>query len=124
MKRISLSIFCGILFPILYIFLVGSICEFIFPTYSLDTMQVYGEPSMGLILAPIAVPVWVYDFIRFNQYFGLRNFFDTIWFRVFWMVGFNISIYSFLSYFLFWYFDLFKRSNTISYQDPPSPPEF
>lgn len=124
MKRILLSTLCGIFFPILYLVIVESICELIFPEYHLDTMQVYGEPSMGLILAPIAIPVWVYDFIRFNQYFGLREFFDTFWFRLIWTVGFNISLYTLLSYFLFWYFGWFKSFKSIIYGDPPNPPQF
>ncbi|NJM53477.1 MAG: hypothetical protein HC846_08870 [Blastocatellia bacterium] len=124
MKRILLSILCGILFPILYMAIIGSIDDFVFPNYDLTTREIYGQASMGLILAPIAIPLWIYDFIRFNQYFGLREFFDTFWFRLIWTVGFNISLYTILSYFLLWYLGNRKSSTQTNYQNPPSPPQF
>lgn len=124
MKRILISILCGVLFPILYMVIIGSIDDFIFPQYDLTTREVYGQASMGLILAPIAIPFWVDDYIRFNQYFGLRMYLDTFWFRLIWTVGFNISLYTILSYFLFGYLGFFKSAEQSNFQNPPLPPQF
>jgi hypothetical protein len=124
MKRILLSILCGIFFPILYTVIIGIFHALLFPRYDLISMKLYGQETMGLFLTPVAIPVWIYEFIRFNHYFGLPDFFDTFWFRLIWTVGFNISLYTILNYLLFWYFGLFKSSQTVTYQDPPSPPKF
>lgn len=123
MKRIIISILGGILFPILYTVAAGIICEFVLPQYKLDTMLVANEPSIGLIFAPIAIPVWLYNYIHFYNFFGYRYYLDTIIFRTFLFLGFNITLYTFLTYLLLWYFSLFKKTETKTYQDPPLPPQ-
>jgi len=127
MKRIILSILGGIIFPILYTFIAGFLAALIswsFPQYNLMDMQVKGQASPGLIFAPIAIPFWIYDHIRFYRFFGLRYIFDTVWFRVTWTLGFNFLLYSGLTYLFLWYFSLFKQSELFVHQDPPPPPQF
>jgi hypothetical protein len=123
MKRISISILSGILFPILYTVTAGVISESVLPQYKLDTMQVAGEPSMGLIFAPVAIPFWLYNYIHFYNFFGFRYFLDTIIFRTILILGFNIILYTFLTYFLLWYFGLFEKAKAETYQSPPLPPQ-
>lgn len=127
MKRIIASLISGIVFPILFTLLAGfsaSFIENLFPQYNLMDMEIKGEATLGVIFAPIAVPFWIYDFIRFYNYFGLQNILDTFWFRVLWTVGFNFLFYTGLAYLFFWYFSFLKQSNTITYTDPPQPPHF
>jgi hypothetical protein len=123
MKRVIFSILGGILLPIIFVLLGASIAG-LFSEYNLQTMQVKGQASPGIILAPIAIPFWIYDYIRFYNYFGFRSFFDTFWFRVTLTIGFNFLLYSGLMYLFFWYFGFFKRKESGNYQDPPLPPQF
>ncbi len=124
MKRIIVSIFGGIICPILIAFLAAFIAQLL-PQYPfLDTMRVKGMASPGLLYAPVAIPFWMCDYIRFYQYFGLRMFFDTVWFRAIFTLSFNFLLYAGLTYLFLWYFGLFKSSKPIIYQDPPSPPQF
>lgn len=125
MKRIIFSILTGIFFPILYVLIVVPISILIFPDKHLTTTYGYnGEATLGLILAPIALPFWGYDFIKFYNHFGFGVYLNTIWFRLFFIVGFNFSFYTILSYFLFSYLGWFKSSKQVIYQDPPNPPDF
>lgn len=128
MKRILLSILGGVLFPIILTFLIGffaAFVEWLFPQINLMDMQVKGQASPGLIFAPIAVPFWIYDYIRFYNYFGLRYIFDTVWFRTTWTLGFNFLLYTILTYLLLCYFKLFgKPSSFVSENPPPPPPKF
>ncbi len=127
MKRIVASIIGGIILPILLTFLAGFAAAFVnyfFPQYNLMDMQVKGQASPGLIFAPIAIPFWIYDYIRFYNYFGLRNIFDTVWFRITWTVSFNLLLYTGLTYLLLWHLNLLGQSKLVAYSEPPQPPQF
>lgn len=87
-------------------------------------MQVKGQASPGLIFAPIAVPFWIYDYVSFYNYFGLRYIFDTVWFRVTWTLSFNFLLYAGLTYIFLWYFKFFKKPELFVSQNPPPPPKF
>lgn len=123
MKRIIISILGGILFPLLYTVLAAAITDLLLPRYNLDTMQVAGEPTMGLVFAPVAIPFWLYNYIRFYNFFGFRIVFDTMIFRAILFAGFNVILYTFLTYLLLWYFGLFKQQKLENYQKPPPPPK-
>lgn len=124
MKRILLSMLTGILFPILYMILIGTFHALLFSKYDLISMEIYGQSTMGLFLTPVALPVWMYDFIKFHNHFGYGIYLDTLWFRLLLMLGFNFSLYAILSYFLFSYFGWFSSIKALTYQQPPKPPEF
>ncbi len=127
MKRIIASLIGGIVFPTILFFLAGFSSFFIekyFPQSNLTDMEIKGHSTPGLIFAPIAIPFWIYDYIRFYDFFGLRYIFDTVWFRVVWTLGFNFLLYAGLTYLFLWYFSLLKQSNAVVYNDPPQPPSF
>jgi hypothetical protein len=123
MRRIIISILGGILFPILYTVVAVVICELVLPQNELDTIQVADEPSMGLIFAPVALPFWLYNYIHFYNFFGFGYFLDTIIFRTILFSGFNVILYTFLTYLLLSYFGLFKKTKAETYQEPPLPPQ-
>ena len=127
MKRILVSFIGGIILPILLTFLAGFAAAFVnyfYPQYNLMDMQVKGQASPGLIFAPIAIPFWIYDYIRFYNYFGLKYVFDTVCFRTTWTISFNFLFYTGITYLLLWHFNLLDQSKTIAYSDPPKPPQF
>lgn len=122
MKRVIVSILGGLLFPVAYTFFAAGVC-WLFPEYNLITMQLYGEATPGIIFTPVGVPVYIYEYIHFHNFFGLWGIFDTFWFRFTWMVGFNILLYTAITYLLLRRFGIFK-TKTAEYSTPPLPPEF
>ena len=79
MKRIIASLISGIIFPILFTLLAGFSVSLsrIFSQYNLMDMEIKGDATPGIIFAPIAVPFWIYEYIRFYNFFGSQNIFDT-----------------------------------------------
>lgn len=122
MKRITQSILGGILFPVLYAVILGLIVDFLLPQYNLDTFTYNGAHYPGLVFAPVSIPLYLYiyggDKINFHPIFG------TFLFRTIWFLGFNILLYTFLTYLLLWFIDSFKKKEHKNYKTPPLPPEF
>lgn len=121
MKRLIFSILGGLLFPVIYTVVVGTLSDY-FPQYFPDRIYLFGKPTFGWIFAPIAVPFWIYSVIEYYRFFGLPFIFNTTWFRVVFTIGFDVLLYTMLTYAVLWYFGIFKKKTQQTLENPPPPP--
>ena len=108
MKRVLLSIVCGVLIPFLYGVVIGSLSTHI-QSYAISQALYFPIGWPRLLLQRI-IPLDVFPF-RDGDKFPLFLY----------MVFCNVVLYGSLSYFLFWEF---SRRRKPQLEAPPDPPNF
>ncbi len=121
--RLMISIVCGLLIPVLYTIGAGALTA-TFPQYLPDTMQMFGEPVPGPILAPTLFPFYLITWLEVNSYFGWGLLLDSMWFRVLATLIPNFLLYSILTYSVLLVFRRRKKMKLVGIQIPPPPPSF
>jgi hypothetical protein len=120
MKRIIIAILGGIFLPVILTLLAATIA-WLLPQYNLVTIYINGNPAPGLILAPVSIPIYIYDYLNLNYH----PVFGTFWFRTIWFFGFDFVLYALLTYLAVSYFGLFQPKEKLKYStEPPPPPKF
>ena len=120
MRRISLSIMFGFLFPFACLTTVATISVYI--PQRLIVSRFYGQPAPGIIVAPFALPVYASIFIEEKQI--LPPILDIFWFRVILFVLFNWCFYGTIFYIILGRFKIFKKKSAACSNKPPPPPLF
>ena len=120
MKRFTISIALGLVIPILYTIIAGSLTD-IFPAYFSDSMKLFGENVPGRILAPTMFPIYLIMWLKANSYFGWYLLFDNPLFRLVTIIVPNVLIYSLVSYGFLRLFGLPRSKEVVGNQDPPPP---
>jgi hypothetical protein len=97
MKRLFASIAGGILIPVIYTFVVGTVTDIVFAPDG-DTIYWNGKPMPGLTFAPTLFPMYLIEFAL--QYGPTSAIFVLLnpWFRLTFTVLFDFFLYAFLTY--------------------------
>ena len=120
MKRVLASIIFGLAFPIVYGAL-AALMTVIFPGTFASTIQIFGEPAPGPVYAPILATVYLYNWIKLNDFVGIPLIFDTLWFRAVLTIITPVAFYSGLSYFVLMKLGFASSKSVETWSDPPPP---
>ena len=120
MRRISLSIIFGFIFPFACLTIIAIISVYIPQRWMVS--RFYGQPAPGIIVAPFALSVYASIFIEEKQI--LPPIIDIFWFRIISLVLFNWWFYGTLIYFILGRFKIFKKKSDAFSKEPPRPPLF
>jgi hypothetical protein len=119
MKRLVIAIILGILFPIVYTIIAGTLTD-VFPDYFAQTMIVFDKPMPGPILAPTLFPFYFESWLSSHRYFGWGGILDTFWFRTTLLI-IPVAVYSAIFYGLLRLIGYPKAKTVTSIQEPPPP---
>lgn len=122
MKRIVISVLCGVLLPALYtivaVFITAS-----FPDLVSDTVVVYGKAAPGSIFAPTLFTIYVYFWLESHLFFGWDRVMNTVWFRATFILLPIAAVYGLITYGLLHLFGFPKLRHVVGELGPPPPPD-
>ncbi|MBL8182428.1 MAG: hypothetical protein JNL64_12550 [Blastocatellia bacterium] len=120
MKRLFVSVILGILFPIVYTIIAGTLTD-VFPGRFSQEMFVFDKPMPGPILAPTLFPFYFESWLASNRYFGWSGRLDTFWYRTT-LLMIPFALYSAIAYGLLRLIGYPKAKTVAGIQEPPPPP--
>ena len=119
MKRLTLSIILGLVFPFVCFIAIGVSTDYMTPSF-LTEVEISGQSAPGILLAPFSLPFYVAIILNKNKI--VPHIFDTFLFRFLFFILFNWILYGFIIYLILG--KLRKRKIRQSSKTPPPPPKF
>jgi hypothetical protein len=116
MRQGILAIILGIVFPAIWLILIGALSYLVFLP-PLTDFRINGELVPGLLFMPVLIPVY-FD-ILMRQYGILPSMFASIGFRVLSLILFNWIFYGIIFYLLLGKLNRFKKQTVTNSPPPP-----